>query len=142
MNAVIKPTPIYWLISIIALLWNYKGVTAYLGQAYMTDEALKMLQEENQLYFSNLPAWVTAAFAVAVFGGFLGSIGLIIRKKWAYFMYIISFFALVAQHVYNFFIQKYIEIRGSQLILPVVTFIVALFLIYFSKQKSQQEILK
>jgi len=108
----------------------------------MTDEALKMLQEENQLYFSNLPAWVTAAFAVAVFGGFLGSIGLIIRKKWAYFMYIISFFALVAQHVYNFFIQKYIEIRGSQLILPVVTFIVALFLIYFSKQKSQQEILK
>ena len=92
MNAVIKPTPIYWLISIIALLWNYKGVTAYLGQAYMTDEALKMLQEENQLYFSNLPAWVTAAFAVAVFGGFLGSIGLIIRKKWAYFMYIISFF--------------------------------------------------
>ena len=142
MNTITKPTPLYWLISIIALLWNCMGVAAYLGQAYMSDEALKMLPEENQLYFSNVPAWVTAAFAIAVFGGFLGSIGLIIRKKWAYFLFVISFLALVAQHVYNFFIQNYVEMTGSQMILPIVTFIVALFLIYFSKQNSEQGVLK
>ena len=142
MNTITKPTPLYWLISIIALLWNCMGVAAYLGQAYMSDEALKMLPEENQLYFSNVPAWVTAAFAIAVFGGFLGSIGLIIRKKWANFLFVISFLALVAQHVYNFFIQNYVEMTGSQMILPIVTFIVALFLIYFSKQNSEQGVLK
>ena len=142
MNTITKPTPLYWLISIVALFWNFMGIVAYLGQAYISDDALKMLPEENQLYFSNVPAWVTAAFAVAVFGGFLGAIGLIIRKKWAYFLFIISFLALVAQHVYNFFIQNYIEMTGSQMILPIVTFIVALFLIYFSKQKSQQGVLR
>ena len=142
MNTITKPTPLYWLISIVALFWNFMGIIAYLGQAYISDDALKMLPEENELYFSNVPAWVTAAFAVAVFGGFLGAIGLIIRKKWAYFLFIISFLALVAQHVYNFFIQNYIEMTGSQMILPIVTFIVALFLIYFSKQKSQQGVLR
>lgn len=142
MNTITKPTPLYWLISIVALIWNFMGIIAYLGQAYISDDALKMLPEENQLYFSNVPAWVTAAFAVAVFGGFLGAIGLIIRKKWAYFLFVISFLALVAQHVYNFFIQNYIEMTGSQMILPIVTFIVALFLIYFSKQKSQQGVLR
>lgn len=142
MNTITKPTPLYWLISIVALFWNFMGIIAYLGQAYISDNALKMLPEENQLYFSNVPAWVTAAFAVAVFGGFLGAIGLIIRKKWAYFLFVISFLALVAQHVYNFFIQNYIEMTGSQMILPIVTFIVALFLIYFSKQKSQQGVLR
>ncbi len=142
MNTITKPTPLYWLISIVALFWNFMGIIAYLGQAYISDDALKMLPEENQLYFSNVPAWVTAAFAVAVFGGFLGAIGLIIRKKWACFLFIISFLALVAQHVYNFFIQNYIEMTGSQMILPIVTFIVALFLIYFSKQKSQQGVLR
>ncbi len=142
MNTVTKPTPRYWLISIIALLWNFMGIIAYLGQAYMSDEALKMLPEENQLYFSNVPAWVTAAFAVAVFGGFIGSIGLIIRKKWAYFLFLTSLLALVAQHIYNFFIQDYIEMTGSQMILPIVTFIVAVLLIYFSKQKSQQGVLR
>ncbi|MDA0316067.1 MAG: hypothetical protein O2906_01020 [Bacteroidetes bacterium] len=142
MNTVTKPTPRYWLISIIALLWNFMGIIAYLGQAYMSDEALKMLPEENQLYFSNVPAWVTASFAVAVFGGFIGSIGLIIRKKWAYFLFLTSFLALVAQHIYNFFIQNYIEMTGSEMILPIVTFIVAVLLIYFSKQKSQQGVLR
>jgi len=142
MNTITKPTPLYWLISIVALFWNFMGIIAYLGQAYISDDALKMLPEENQLYFSNVPAWVTAAFAVAVFGGFLGAIGLIIRKKWAYFLFVISFLALVAQQVYNFFIQNYIEMTGSQMILPIVTFIVALFLIYFSKQKSQQGVLR
>lgn len=141
MNTITKPTPLYWLISIVAIFWNFMGIIAYLGQAYISDDALKMLPEENQLYFSNVPAWVTAAFAVAVFGGFLGAIGLIIRKKWAYFLFVISFLALVAQHVYNFFIQNYIEMTGSQMILPIVTFIIALFLIYFSKQKSQQGVL-
>lgn len=142
MNTVTKPTPRYWLISIIALLWNFMGIIAYLGQAYMSDEALKMLPEENQLYFSNVPAWVTAAFAVAVFGGFIGSIGLIIRKKWAYFLFLTSLLALVVQHIYNFFIQDYIEMTGSQMILPIVTFIVAVLLIYFSKQKSLQGVLR
>jgi len=142
MNTITKPTPLYWLISTVALFWNLMGIIAYLGQAYISDNALKMLPEENQLYFSNVPAWVTAAFAVAVFGSFLGAIGLIIRKKWAYFLFVISFLALVAQHVYNFFIQNYIEMTGSQMILPIVTFIVALFLIYFSKQKSQQGVLR
>ena len=56
-------------------------------------------------------------------------------------LFVISFLALVAQHVYNFFIQNYIEMTGSQMILPIVTFIIALFLIYFSKQKSQQGVL-
>lgn len=142
MNTITKPTPLYWLIAIIAILWNFMGIIAYFGQAYISDDAIKMLPEENQLYFSNVPAWVTAAFAVAVFGGFIGSIGLIIRKKWAYFLFVISFVALVTQHIYNFFIQNYIEMTGSQVILPIVTFIVALFLIYFSKQKSQQGVLR
>ena len=66
MNTITKPTPLYWLISILALFWNFMGIIAYLGQAYISDDALKMLPEENQLYFSNVPAWVTAAFAVAV----------------------------------------------------------------------------
>ena len=31
-----KPTTRYWIIAILALLWNTLGVIAYLGQAYMT----------------------------------------------------------------------------------------------------------
>ena len=60
-----KPKLRYWLISIIAFIWNSIGILAYLGQAYISDDDLKLLPEANQLYYSNMPAWVTSAFAVA-----------------------------------------------------------------------------
>ena len=129
-----KPTTRYWIIAILALLWNTLGVIAYLGQAYMTDETLAALPESNQLYYSNLPAWVTAAFAIAVFGGFLGSIGLLWRKKWAYFLFVLSFVAIVVQQIHSLSIQDYIEISGAQVVLPAITLAIAIYLVYFSKK--------
>lgn len=101
----------------------------------MTDETLAALPESNQLYYSNLPAWVTAAFAIAVFGGFLGAIGLLWRKKWAYFLFVVSLVAIIVQQIHSFFIQEYIEISGEQVILPAVTLTIAVYLVYFSNKE-------
>ena len=129
-----KPTARYWIIAVFALVWNTLGVVAYLGQAYMTDDTLAALPESNQLYYSNLPAWVTAAFAIAVFGGFLGAIGLLWRKKWAYFLFVVSLVAIITQQIHSFFIQEYIEITGAQIVLPGLTLAIAVYLVYFSKK--------
>jgi len=131
-----KPTTRYWIIAVLALLWNTLGVIAYLGQAYMTDETLAALPESNQLYYSNLPAWVTAAFAIAVFSGFLGAIGLLWLKKWAYFLFVVSLVAIIVQQIHSFFIQEYIEITGEQVILPALTLAIAVYLVYFSKKNT------
>lgn len=133
-----KPKLRYWLISIIAFIWNTIGILAYLGQAYISDDDLKLLPEANQLYYSNMPAWVTSAFAVAVFGGFFGAIGLLFRKKWACFLFVLSLIALIIQQGYNFFIQDYIAMTGPQLMLPIMTVVIAIYLVYFSNQKYKQ----
>ena len=133
-----KPKLRYWLISIIAFIWNSIGILAYLGQAYISDDDLKLLPEANQLYYSNMPAWVTSAFAVAVFGGFFGAIGLLFRKKGAYFLFVLSLIALIIQQGYNFFIQDYIAMTGPQLMLPIMTVVIAIYLVYFSNQKYKQ----
>jgi len=67
----IKPTTSFWIIGIIALIWNLMGVFAYLQEAYMTVEDLAALPPDQQALFENVPAWVTSAFAFAVFGGAL-----------------------------------------------------------------------
>ena len=86
----IKPSTRYWLVAVLSFLWYAVGVFNYLAQAYMTDETLVSLPDEVQLYYTNLPAWVTAAFALAVFSGLLGSVGLLLRKKWASFLFFSS----------------------------------------------------
>lgn len=137
-NVTNKPTPTFWIIGIAALIWNIMGVSAYLGQAYMTDEILKALPEADQLYYTNIPAWVTAAFAFAVFAGTLGCIILLFRKSWAILLFIISLLGVLTQFVYNFFIQDYMEVSGTNIIMPVVVIGIAAFLIWYS-QKSKKD---
>ena len=80
-NSTNKPPVWFWIVSVVALIWNGMGVMAYLGQAYMSDDALAALPEAEQALYANVPAWATAAFAIAVWGGLLGCLALLLRKK-------------------------------------------------------------
>ncbi len=127
----------FWIISVIALIWNLMGVFAYLAQAYMTDADIAALPEEQIALHENLPAWVTAAFAIAVFGGTIGCILLLLRKKLATMVFVISFVAILAQMTYNFFMSKAIEVYGpGGLIMPIMVIIIGYFLIYYSKKAT------
>lgn len=127
-----KPPIWFWVISILALLWNGAGVMAYLGRAFMTEDLIAKLPKEQQAEFlMEFPAWYTAAFALAVFGGTLGCIALLIRTKWALPFFIISAFAAITQHIYLFI---NIEMTLAQLIMPIMVIVVCLLLIRFTKQ--------
>ena len=141
-NSTNKPTTVFWVIGIIALLWNIMGVAAYLGQAYMTDEALAILPEAEQAYYNGIPAWVTAAFAISVFAGLLGCITLLMKKKIASILFILSFIAIIIQFIYNFFIQDFMEVSGAaRIAMPIVVIIIALFLIWYSKDCEKKGII-
>ena len=131
-----KPTLLFWIISGVALLWNFMGVKAYLEQAYMSDDFLSTLAVAEQAYFENQPAWVTAAFAIAVFAGALGCIALLFRKKIASTLFALSLFAVLSQSVYNFFIQEYIETTGIALLMPIMIIIVAFFLVWYARNAT------
>lgn len=131
-----KPPIWFWIIAILALLWNIMGVLAYLAQAYITDEAIASLPEAEQSFYNNMPAWATAAFAIAVFAGALGCILLLLRKKIASILFILSLIGIVMQTTYNFFLQDFIVLSGSRMVMPILVLLVAIFLIWFSKKAT------
>lgn len=137
----IRPSARYWLVVVLSLLWYAVGVFNYLAQAYMTDETLVSLPDEVQLYYTNLPAWITAAFALAVFGGLLGSVGLLLRKKWASFLFLGSFFATLAQQFHSFFIQDFIEITAEKAIMPSLILIIAIYMVYYTRKRAAEGLL-
>ncbi|MFZ2284277.1 MAG: hypothetical protein WAV86_10410 [Lutibacter sp.] len=134
----IKPTSAFWIISVAALIWNIMGVIAYLDQAYMTEEVLKALPEGEQAYHNNVPAWVTAVFAIAVFAGLFGCLGLLLRKKWATILFVISIIAVIAQSTYNLFIQKFMEVPLQHMIWSIVVIVIAIFLVWFSSNATKK----
>jgi hypothetical protein len=137
-----KPGIDFWIIGIVALLWNLSGVYFYLQQAYMTEEDLLALPLEQQPFYQNIPAWVTGAFAIAVFGGTLGCILLLMRKKLATTLFLVSLVGIVVQMIYNVFMSGALEVLGTGvLVMPVTVLLIGVFLLWYSRKKEAEGIL-
>lgn len=123
----------FWVVAALALLWNIMGVMAYIGQVMVPPEMLSELPSEQREYLLNIPAWATGAFAIAVWGGVLGTILLLLRRKSATIVLVVSLIGLLVQQFYGFFMGNALEIYGpTGLILPILTLIVSVFLIWMS----------
>jgi hypothetical protein len=136
-----KPNTVFWVIGIVALLWNILGAGAYLGQAYMTEEALAILTQGEQDFYNNYPSWATASFAIGVFAGLAGCIALLIRKKIAIMLFTLSLLGVLGQQLYNFFLQDNIALSGANTIGPIAIIIVAFFLMWYAKAQKANNII-
>ena len=135
MTSTNRPKAAFWIIAVIALIQNLMGVMAYLGQAYMTDETKALLPEAEKALYDNVPIWVTAAFAIAVFGGVLASIALLMRKQIAKTLFLVSLIGMLVQMVYNFFISGAIDDYGlAEIIMSTMVIVIGVYLYLFSKK--------
>lgn len=137
-----KPKALFWVISAIALIWNLMGVSVYLMQAYQTDSFKEMYTPEQLEVITNAPSWAVGAFAIAVFGGALGSLLMLLRKRLANIVLSLSFIGIIVQFIYNFFIANSMEVYGpGAIIMPLLTIAFGLFLVIYTKNKIKEGIL-
>jgi len=130
-NSIIKPPIWFYIVSVLGLFWNGMGVNAYLQQAYNTDSYKEMYSPEHIEIAAGFPAWVTAAFAIAVFGGVLGCLALLLRKKWAVSLLLLSLLAVIVQ-------MGYLLINGpvNNMVMTLMIIVFALFFVWFSRKSA------
>ncbi|WAC02390.1 hypothetical protein N7U66_01305 [Lacinutrix neustonica] len=128
----IKPPMWFWIVSVVALVWNILGIGAFFAQISMTSEIMANLPQEQQDIYANLPSWYTFVFAIAVFAGTLGSMALLLKKKWAYLILLIGAIAVVIQMSYIVF-----GLNKADVMTPIII-IVAFALVYFSKYATKK----
>ena len=133
-----KPSNLFWVISSMALIWNLIGVFNYLTQAFMTNDILASLPKDQQVLYQDVPAWVTAAFATAVFSGTLGALLLLLKKKIASTFFILSFAGIMIQMTYGLFISENTDSYGPLgLLMPIMIIAVGGYLIWYSKKATE-----
>lgn len=138
-----KPSVAFWIIGIIGLIWNLMGVDGYINQSYKTERFKAMYTEEQLEIIFNLPPWVTAAFAIAVFSSVLACIFLLLRKKIAKNFFLIGLLAVIIQTTYNLFINPGKEMYGSMEYSMLITIpLFAVFLYWYAKKCADDGILK
>lgn len=143
-NVSVKPPMWFWIVSAVALIWNIMGVMAYLGSAFITEEMKAEMPSDQLALMENTPAWVTAAFAIAVWGGFLGCIALLLRKKWARPVLLISLIGIIVQMSYSFFMTNASEVYGQVqgVIMPVLLIVIGAALVLLAKTATNKNWLR
>ena len=132
----------FWIIGVLALLWNLIGVASYIMNVTMSEEALAAMPEAEQALYTSVPTLVTSAFAIAVFAGLLGCVLLLMRKSLAYPVFLLSLVAIVIQAGYNLFISSALEVLGATAaILPILIVTVAAYLVWFSSNAKKKGVL-
>ncbi len=138
-------TPPSWLKSVAwaALVWNLLGVLAFVMHMLMTPEMISKLPLDQQAAYSNTPLWSTIAFAIAVFGGCLGAVFLLLKNSLARTVFALSLCAIFIQQFYNFIVINSIKLLGaSAVFMPLLVVIIAIGLLILSHKGVQQGWLK
>jgi hypothetical protein len=83
----------YWLMAVVALLWQGFGCYIYTIEAMVP-------QAERVAGYATMASWQWGVFAVAVWSGLAGAIGLLLRKNWARLLLTLSLVAAALQYGY------------------------------------------
>jgi hypothetical protein len=137
MNApALKRPAWFWIVAVLALLWNLFGVAMFWMEYHMTPEQLAQLPEAQQNVHAAFPAWLWAVDALAVIAGTLGSILLLMGKRLALPVYWVSLVAVVVLFGYCLFPGRMLELLGAAqaLPMPVIVTVIAALLVWFTRR--------
>lgn len=121
----------FWFISIVMLIWNVLGSINFIVQ--MTNaEMITSMSETHRAIIEGRPIWATAGFAIAVFGGAIGCILLLLKKASAFFLFIASLAGVAITMIHTLSVN--INFETPDLIMMVIMpLLVATFLTWYSK---------
>jgi len=128
----------FWLIGAVALIWHVLGSANYLMQ--MNAEMVSGLPDTHRAIIEGRPAWATGGFAIAVFGGAVASLLLLLRKSAALYVFAASLLGVLVTMIHTARVaSSVIKFSGTEIfVMIVLPVIVALLLIGYSKYAERR----
>ena len=131
-DALVKTPWHIWLIGVIAVLFNFIGVFDFVmsmaqGARY---QASAGMTPDQIAHYQAMPSWMTAVWAVGVFGAFLASILLLLRRKLASPVFVLSLAAFLISLLYTYVLTDGGAVMGRQM--AIASAVIAGLLIFFS----------
>lgn len=125
-------------VGIVALLWNLLGCAAYLADVMLTPEDVAKMTAAQQAMYASRPSWAVAATAIAVWFGTAGCLGLLVRKRWATPLFVISLAALIVQNVWLFLMSGVAQVDAVAAVLQACVLLIAVGLVLLGRKATAQ----
>ncbi|HEX8238531.1 MAG TPA: hypothetical protein VF574_02200 [Allosphingosinicella sp.] len=128
----LRPPTWFWIAAVLGLLWELFGVAMYLTQVGVLPSSADMSEAERSLMETS-PMWLTGLFAIAVFGGAIGTLGLLLRKRWSRPLLVLSLVAVILQFGGWLLLTDAIRVIGpSVFLMPAIIVAVAILLAWLA----------
>ena len=112
----------FWAAATLALLWELFGCYSYYAQ--MTVDRMSLPIDQRAIWDAT-PAWINAAYAVAVWVGLAGAVLLLMRRKLAEPLLLVSLIAVAVQFGGVMLVPAIRAVTPSQAYnLPIAIFVV------------------
>jgi len=143
-DAFIEETPWHlWVVGVVALLWNAMGALDYFMTQTRNEDYMAQFTPEQLEFFYGLPAWVDAFWAIAVWGGVVGAILLLVRRSQAVSVFLASLISLTITTFQNYVLSNGLEVMGDPFIIAftAVIFVAAVALYFYARAMRRRKIL-
>ena len=132
-----------WVIGITALLWNAMGAMDFVMTQTKNEAYMSGFTPEQLAFFYNIPAWVVSAWAIGVWGGVVGSLLLLVRRRLAVWVFLASLMGMVATTFHNYVLSNGMDVSGDAFSLgfTAVIFLFALGLFLYARAMRKRGVL-
>ena len=131
-----------WIVGIVALLWNLVGAWDYIMTETKNEAYMSQFTPEQLEFFYGFPVWLVAFWAVAVWGGVLGAVLLLMRRKLAVPVLVVSLLCMVVTAIHNYGFAGGADVVGSTgVFFSAVIFAIALALIFYARSMTGKGVL-
>ena len=131
-----NPPAWFRILALLAVVWNLFGVAMYLKSVGIFGDPMVGLSAAEQAAAASIPGWITGAFAIGTFTGLAGTLGLVMRKRWAWPVLLLSLVALVILEGWIVFFSGALEMFG--LAVPVSVTAIAVLLAWMAHHGRQR----
>lgn len=122
----------FWIIGGLALIWHLMGCANFLMQ--MNPQILENYPEPARELVAARPLWATIAFGVAVFGGALASLLLLLRKALALPVFVLALLGAIITNIHTLSVDASTGIWvGAGL-----TVLIGAFLVWYSRRTKKR----
>jgi hypothetical protein len=132
-----------WVVGVLGLLWSVGGAFDYLMTQTRNESYMSRFTPEQLDYFYGIPAWAVAFWALAVWGEVLGTLLLLLRKRIAAVVLLVSLLSMVINSIYSFIMSNGMEAMGGlgPLLFTGLIFVFALGLWLYARAMVERGVL-
>lgn len=129
-----------WIVGAVTLLFNAMGIVSYLTTKFGMLAEMGLTPDQIA-FMESYPAWISAFWALGVWGAFGGSVLLLARSRWAVPAMVVALIGLVGTTLGNYGVLDVPP--GMQApALDVAIWAVTLFLLVYARRMAKAGVLR